>query len=209
MHKIETTFAGRSLTLETGRIARQAHGSCLVTYGETVVLCTAVAQDTPTNANQRTASNEKRSDMNVTAPEFVKKAGAAGMAEVEMGKLGSQKATNPDVKAFAKQMVADHTKANKELAAAAQAKGLEVPSSPDMMHKAMVKKFEGQSADKDFDHDFMEQMVKDHKAVVELFGVASRDENLDPDLRALAKKTLPVLQQHMKDAQSLETRLAK
>ena len=169
----------------------------------------SAAQDTPTDANQRTASNEKRFDMNVTAPEFVEKAGAAGMAEVEMGKLGSQKATNPDVKAFAKQMVADHTKANKELAAAAQAKGLEVPSSPDMMHKAMMKKFEGQSADKDFDHDFMQQMVKDHKAVVELFGVASRDENLDPDLRALAKKTLPVLQQHMKDAQALETRLAK
>lgn len=169
----------------------------------------SAAQDTPANANQRTASNEKRSDMNVTAPEFVKKAGAAGMAEVEMGKLGSQKATNPDVKAFAKRMVADHTKANEELAVAAQAKGLEVPSSPDMMHKAVMKKFEGQSADKDFDHDFMQQMVKDHKAVVELFGVASRDENLDPQLRALAKKTLPVLQQHMKDAQALETRLAK
>lgn len=147
--------------------------------------------------------------MKVTAPQFVKKAAAAGMAEVEMGKLGSQKATNADVKAFAKRMVADHTKANKELAAAAQAKGLEVPSSPDMMHKAMMKKFEGQSADKDFDHDFMQQMVKDHKAVVELFGTAASDENLDPDLRALAKKTLPVLQQHMKDAQALETQLTK
>ena len=32
----------------------------------------SAAQDTPTNANQRTASNEKRSDMNVTAPEFLK-----------------------------------------------------------------------------------------------------------------------------------------
>ena len=49
MHKIETTFAGRPLVLETGRMARQAHGSCLVQYGETVVLCTAVAQDRPTS----------------------------------------------------------------------------------------------------------------------------------------------------------------
>jgi polyribonucleotide nucleotidyltransferase len=48
MHRIETTFAGRPLILETGRMARQAHGACLVQYGETVVLCTAVAQDTPT-----------------------------------------------------------------------------------------------------------------------------------------------------------------
>jgi polyribonucleotide nucleotidyltransferase len=40
-------FAGRPLVLETGRMARQAHGSCLVQYGETVVLCTATVQDTP------------------------------------------------------------------------------------------------------------------------------------------------------------------
>src|SRR6476619_2082220 len=36
---------GRPLTLETGRLAKQAHGSILVTYGETVVLVTAVAND--------------------------------------------------------------------------------------------------------------------------------------------------------------------
>ena len=42
-------FAGRPLILETGRMAKQAHGSCLVQYGETVLLCTAVVQDTPTS----------------------------------------------------------------------------------------------------------------------------------------------------------------
>ena len=41
-------FAGRKLTLETGRMARQAHGAVLVTYGETVLLCTVTAQDQPT-----------------------------------------------------------------------------------------------------------------------------------------------------------------
>jgi polyribonucleotide nucleotidyltransferase len=49
MRRIERMFAGRQLVLETGRMAKQAHGSCLVQYGETVVLCTAVAQDTPTS----------------------------------------------------------------------------------------------------------------------------------------------------------------
>ncbi|HLU26100.1 MAG TPA: polyribonucleotide nucleotidyltransferase [Longimicrobiales bacterium] len=48
MHRIERTFAGRRLVLETGRMARQAHGSCLVQFGETVVLCTATVHDTPT-----------------------------------------------------------------------------------------------------------------------------------------------------------------
>jgi polyribonucleotide nucleotidyltransferase len=41
-------FAGRRLVLETGRMARQAHGAVLVTYGETVMLVTAVAQEQPT-----------------------------------------------------------------------------------------------------------------------------------------------------------------
>jgi polyribonucleotide nucleotidyltransferase len=49
MHRIETTFAGRPLILETGRMAKQAHGACLVTYGETVALCTVTVQDRPTH----------------------------------------------------------------------------------------------------------------------------------------------------------------
>lgn len=42
--KKELMWGGRSLTLETGKMARQAHGSVLVTYGETIVLCTVVAE---------------------------------------------------------------------------------------------------------------------------------------------------------------------
>jgi polyribonucleotide nucleotidyltransferase len=49
MHRKEWMFAGRRLVLETGRMARQAHGACLVQYGETVALCTATAQDRPTH----------------------------------------------------------------------------------------------------------------------------------------------------------------
>lgn len=145
----------------------------------------------------------------ISAADFAEKAGAGGAAEVEMGKLGAQKATNAEVKAFAQKMVADHTKANKELMAAARSKGLEVPTEPDLLHKGMMEKFERQSADADFNHDFMQQMVRDHKATVELFQTAANDTTLDPDLRALAKKTLPTLQQHLAQAQKLEAKLAR
>jgi polyribonucleotide nucleotidyltransferase len=39
----EIDWGGRKLVLETGRMARQADGAVLATYGETTVLCTAVA----------------------------------------------------------------------------------------------------------------------------------------------------------------------
>src|SRR5437879_4925603 len=41
--KLEIQFAGRTLSLETGRLARQAHGSVLAQYGETMVLATVVS----------------------------------------------------------------------------------------------------------------------------------------------------------------------
>jgi polyribonucleotide nucleotidyltransferase len=47
IHRKEITWGGRRLVLESGRMARQADGAVLATYGETTVLCTAVAQKTP------------------------------------------------------------------------------------------------------------------------------------------------------------------
>jgi polyribonucleotide nucleotidyltransferase len=46
-HKVELDWGGRPLTLESGKIARQADGAVLVTYGETTVLATAVADRHP------------------------------------------------------------------------------------------------------------------------------------------------------------------
>ena len=45
--KFETTLAGRPLVVETGKMAQLASGSCLVRYGETVVLCTVTASAKP------------------------------------------------------------------------------------------------------------------------------------------------------------------
>jgi len=47
MFRKELMWGGRKLTLETGKVARQADGAVMVTYGETVVLCTVVGVKTP------------------------------------------------------------------------------------------------------------------------------------------------------------------
>src|SRR5260221_5410056 len=47
MHREELDWAGRKLVIETGRIARQADGAVVVTYGETTVLATVVASKKP------------------------------------------------------------------------------------------------------------------------------------------------------------------
>ena len=45
MHRIERTFAGRPLVIETGRMAKQAAGSALVQFGETMVLAAVTVSD--------------------------------------------------------------------------------------------------------------------------------------------------------------------
>jgi len=49
IQRIEKQFAGRTLVIETGRMARQAAGSVLVQYGDTVILVAATVQDKPTH----------------------------------------------------------------------------------------------------------------------------------------------------------------
>ena len=54
--KVSIEWGGRTLTLETGRIARQADGAVLASYGETIVLCTAVGAKSPREGSPRPAS---------------------------------------------------------------------------------------------------------------------------------------------------------
>ena len=158
---------------------------------------TSIAQNTDDSARP-----------SISASEFVEKAGSGGLAEIEMGELGVQKATNGQVKAFAKRIVTDHTKANEQLNAVLKGKGLEVPSSRSAMHKAMMDEFRQEDAGKDFDRNYMEQMVKDHKSDIELFETAADDKKLDTDLRTYAKVALPVLRDHLKQAQTIQSKLS-
>jgi polyribonucleotide nucleotidyltransferase len=47
IHRVELDWGGRTLTLETGKVARQADGAVIATYGETTVIATVVAAKKP------------------------------------------------------------------------------------------------------------------------------------------------------------------
>jgi putative membrane protein len=64
-------------------------------------------------------------------------AAMGGMAEVQLGKLAAEKATNPDVKQFGQRMVDDHGKANDELKTAASKESIDLPASLDSLNGTM------------------------------------------------------------------------
>src|SRR4051812_28182100 len=74
---------------------------------------------------------------------FVQEAAIGGMAEVEMGRVATQKAQNDKVKQFGQRMIDDHTKANDELKSIASSNNIQIPSELDAKHKAMMTKLEG------------------------------------------------------------------
>jgi putative membrane protein len=111
----------------------------------------AVAQD----ASQMLASQEQDKT-------FLKHAAEGGYAEVQLGQLAAQKATNPDVKAFAQKMVDDHSALNEKMMPFAQQVGVTPPTAMDKKDQALYNQLKGLSGDA-FDKAYVKAMVTDHK----------------------------------------------
>ena len=59
VHSVELEIAGHTLKLETGHMAKQADGSILASYGDTVVLATAVASKTVSYTHLRAHETQR------------------------------------------------------------------------------------------------------------------------------------------------------
>jgi putative membrane protein len=125
----------------------------------------------------------------------------ANMAEVEAGKLASQKAQNPEVKKFAEHMVDDHSKQLDELKQMAQSKEVKLPAQPKAKHQSAMKKLQGMSGE-EFDRAYMSQMVKDHGEALQLAQKTAKQAK-DGELKSVAQKAAPEIRQHLDMARKL------
>jgi putative membrane protein len=110
--------------------------------------------------------------------DFVKDVASGGIAEVELGRMALDRAVNPDVKKFAQMMVDDHTKGNEELTSIATQYNIPVPSAPDDKHNDLrdkLAKYQGA----DFDREYINAMVDDHKDVLDKLGSRVDKDTLD------------------------------
>src|SRR5262249_54838049 len=93
---------------------------------------------------------------------FVMEAAKGGMAEVELGQLAADKASNPKVKEFGQRMATDHGKANDELKSLAAKKNITLPTLPDTKQKATHDKLASHTG-AEFDRAYMKDMLADHR----------------------------------------------
>jgi len=165
----------------------------------------AAVKDTADSANKvKDTTTTGATGIAVTADDakFATGAANAGLAEVAIGQLASEKATNAKVKDFAKMMVTDHTKANDELMALAKTKNISLPTEPDADHQKKKTELAAKSG-ADFDKAYVDAMVDGHKKVASMFEDASKNCK-DPDLKAWAAKTLPTIQHHLAEIEAIQ-----
>ncbi len=130
---------------------------------------------------------------------FPQKAYSGGMMEVKLGKLAQQKATSEKVKEFGERMINDHSKANDELKNIAQKNNIPLPDSMLSKNQNLYNDL-SQYSGSEFDRHYMDKMVEDHKEDIKTFEDAAKNAD-NQEIRDWAKKTLPVLKQHLELAQ--------
>ena len=171
----------------------------------------ATRKDSIEIAEEENKARESDSTMNVVREDqvaFMVRAASANMMEVETGRLAEKLGSNAEVKAFGKSMVNDHTKANQELKEIAAAKNIALPTTvgnEDQKHISKLSKLSGP----EFDKEYISMMVTDHRKDTDHFRRATQDEEFDPEVRAFARKTLPVLEKHLEEARQLDETIRK
>ncbi len=151
------------------------------------------------NENDATGNDEEKD------AEFAVDAADGGLFEVQLGNLAAKKASAERVRQFAQLMVTDHTKANDELKALASQKGIALP---DVISEERQEDYYAldQKSGEEFDREYIDMMVKDHKDVVDRFERAA--ENLeDVEIRTWAETKLPTLRHHLEEAERIQDSL--
>jgi putative membrane protein len=160
-----------------------------------------MAPDTPANETGKPPAEHA----NTADQLFVRQAGVGGMAEVDLGKLALQKASNSSVKEFARQMVDDHGKANDKLIPLAKANEVPLRKDLDMDHRVMRDELAKVSG-KDFDIIYIRGQVHDHQKTAQLleWEIGSGQ---DPRVRSYATAILPTVLTHLRHAQMIQAEL--
>jgi putative membrane protein len=145
--------------------------------------------------------DRKTTEKPVLDREFVEKATPCCHATIQYSELAERQATRPEVKAFAKKLVKEHKEFREELAKASRDQKVAVASGTEKpMREEMEKlaKLQGSA----FDQAFLDRVVEDHEKAIKMCE-AQADKGTDPMLKDFAKKCVPELKDHLKEAKAL------
>jgi putative membrane protein len=138
---------------------------------------------------------------------FVTRAAESGNAEVDLAQLAQRTSEHAQIDALAEQIERDHEQANEQLSDLADRRDVDFPNTaiglpgPTEEQQATydrLDELEGAA----FDQAWLDQMARSHEASIEAYTTASK--STDPDVKAYAEKTLPVIRHHLEQIESVQ-----
>jgi putative membrane protein len=137
----------------------------------------------------------------------------ANQVDIDAGKLAASKATNPEVKKFGQQMVADHTGVNKQ----ATALVTKLKVTPEDNPTSQSLKTDGDKnlanlkglTGAEFDKAYIDNEVTYHQAVIDALDKTLIPSAQNAELKALLVKVRPAFVAHLEHAKMIQSSLGK
>ena len=148
------------------------------------------------------AENKNAEDL-----EFLTEALRTGLAEVQMGELAAERGHDPRVRAYGAKLKTDHAEQAAEIEKLLKPLNVAIPAEPSseaQVHHAALARLSGE----EFDSRFVEMMIASHTEAIEKYG-AQTHANPDRTLHDFAAKALPMLREHLAEADRCAERRAK
>jgi putative membrane protein len=146
-------------------------------------------------------SQRGKQDAQHFSQSFLQRAAEGQEAEIVLGQLASERAGDRQVKQFGAQMIEDHRKASAEIRHLASKEGVVLPTELTRKHRDKQEEFSGLSGS-EFDRAYIGYMLRDHRKDVKDFERQAKAIK-DPEVLHWAEGTLPLLKQHLRQAQHI------
>ncbi len=176
------------MRIQSNLSRRAVSNFCVLALGMILLIDGAEAAKPPSDKGDHVVTGGDLSFMNDAAP--------GGLAEVELGHLAVKRAVTPEVRKFAREMIADHAKAGAKLKKLAEQKDVILPPGilPEAKQtKEQLMKLSGI----EFDLAYVKAMVEVHQKDVATFNAMAKNAT-DADVKTFASGTAPILQEHLR-----------
>jgi len=213
MRRVLLLTAAATAALSLAACNKPKGGNAVVT-GNTATGTMSAAnpgQSAPVNAAQDTTAAAVGATSAATLGShdtgaFVDNVVQGNMYEIKAAQIAEQKATSPDVKAFAKMMVIDHTAMLNGLKPLITKAGKTAPTGLDQRRQGLLDNLTAASGP-GFDKTYIDQQVAGHDETLTLVkGYA--DNGDDAGLKSAAGKAAPKVQAHLDKAKAIQAKLA-
>jgi putative membrane protein len=138
---------------------------------------------------------------------FASNASQSDMYEIEAAKIAEQRSKTPDIKAFARLMVKDHTKSSATMKPLILAAGQMPAAKLDQRRQGFIDNLKSAS-DADFDKTYVDQQVAAHEEALTLLQGYAKDGS-DAGLKGGAAGLVPMVQMHLDKAKTIQASMKK